>query len=133
MKKGRTVLQAKRYGIHSCSPTTSLISAIRTMVEEEVSSLVVEDDRGYLAGLITRTDIVKAHITLDNWASQCVREHMRRDVPMVFPTTLLIDAARLMLDQGCRQVVVVLDENGKLRPVAMLTDADLAYHMVKAS
>jgi hypothetical protein len=27
----------------------------------------------------------------------------------------------------------VLDENGKLRPVAMLTDADLAYHMVKAA
>ena len=76
MKKGRTVLQAKRYGIHSCSPSTSLITAIRTMVEDEVSSLVVEDDQGYLAGLITRTDILRAHISLENWASQCVREHM---------------------------------------------------------
>lgn len=133
MKKGRTVLQAKRYGIHSCSPSTSLISAIRTMVEDEVSSLVVEDAQGYLVGLITRTDILGAHISLDNWASQCVREHMKRDVPVVFPNTLLIDAARLMLEQGGRQVVVVLDEQGKLRPVAMLTDADLAYHMVKAS
>ena len=52
---------------------------------------------------------------------------------VVFPTTLLIDAARLMLEQGGRQVVVVLDENGQLRPVAMLTDGDLAYHIVKAS
>jgi predicted transcriptional regulator len=103
------------------------------MVEEEVSSLVVEDDRGYLAGLITRTEILAAHIDLDNWASQCVRDHMRRDVPVVFPSTLLIDAARLMINQGAKQVVVVLDENGQQRPVAMLTDADLAYHIVKAA
>ena len=133
MKKGRTVLQAKRYGIHSCSANTSLLVAVRTMVEEEVSSLVVTDPQGYLLGLITRCDILRIHLDHDNWASQQVKDHMQRAIPVVTPQTLLIDAARLVLDSGTRQVVVVLDEGGKQRPVAMLTDGDLAYHLVKSS
>ena len=78
MKKGRTVLQAKRYGIHSCSANTSLLVAVRTMVEEEVSSLVVTDQQGYLLGLITRVDILRIHLDQDNWASQMVKDHMQR-------------------------------------------------------
>lgn len=132
MKKGRTVLQAKRYGIHSCSANTSLIVAVRTMVEEEVSSLVVTDSQGYLLGLITRCEILRVHLALDNWASQQVKDHMQRDIPVVTPQTLLLDAAKMVLNSGTRQVVVVLDEGGKQRPVAMLTDGDLAYHLVKS-
>ena len=133
MKKGRTVLQAKRYGIHSCSANTSLLVAVRTMVDEEVSSLVVEDDEGCLLGLITRVDILRVHIALDNWASQMVKDHMQRDIPVVTPQTLLADAALLMINSRSRQVVVVLEDGGKRRPVAMLTDGDLAYHMVKSN
>lgn len=132
MKKGRTVLQAKRYGIHSCSANTSLIVAVRTMVEEEVSSLVVTDAQGYLLGLITRCEILRVHLAMDSWASQQVKDHMLRDVPVVTPQSLLLDAAHLVLNSGTRQVVVVLEEAGKLRPVAMLTDGDLAYHLVKS-
>ncbi|MFZ2362755.1 MAG: CBS domain-containing protein [Anaerolineae bacterium] len=133
MKKGRTVLQAKRYGIHSCSANTSLLVAVRTMVDEEVSSLVVEDDEGCLLGLITRVDILRVHIGMDNWASQMVKDHMQRDIPVVTPQTLLADAALLMINSRSRQVVVVLEDGGKRRPVAMLTDGDLAYHMVKSN
>lgn len=131
MKKGRTVLQAKRFGIHSCSPHTSLVRAIRIMVDEEVSSLVVQDDEGALVGLITRLDILQAHVELDNWASRQVSEHMRTDVLVVRPQTLIVDAARLMFDSNTRQVVVVLEDEGQRRPVAVLSDADLAYHLVK--
>lgn len=133
MKKGRTVLQAKRFGIHSCSANTSLLAAIRTMVEEEVSSLVVEDNEGGLMGLITRNDVLRVYLAQDRWAAQLVKDHMQRQIPVVSPQTLLIDAARLMVGQRARQVVVVMEDEGKQRPVAMLTDADLAYHLVKSS
>jgi hypothetical protein len=36
-----------------------------------------------------------------------------------------------MLDHRTHQVVVVLEEDGRQRPVALVTDSDLAYHMVK--
>lgn len=132
MKKGRTVLQAKRYGIHSCGPATSLLTAIRLMVDDEVSSLVVQDERGYLLGVITRIQILEAYVQYDNWASRLVKNHMVRDVPVVAPQALLLDAAHLLLDSPVHEVVVVLEENGKQRPVALLTDADLAYHLVRA-
>jgi CBS domain-containing protein len=133
MKKGRTVLQAKRFGIHSCAANTSLLAAIRTMVEEEVSSLVVEDNEGGLMGLITRNDVLRVYTAQDKWAAQLVRDHMQTDIAVVSPQTMLIDAARLMINRRARQVVVVLEDDGKRRPVAMLTDADLAYHLVKSS
>lgn len=133
MKKGRTVLQAKRFGIHSCTLDTSLVTAIRLMVEEDIGSLVVTDDQGLLAGVITRMDIVAAHIAMESWAYQPVHAHMRTDVPVVSPQTALIDAAHLMLASEFRLVVVAIAEDGKKRPLAMLTDADLAYHLVKGA
>jgi CBS domain-containing protein len=133
MKKGRTVLQAKRFGIHSCTANTSLLAAIRTMVEEEVSSLVVEDNEGSLMGLITRNDVLRVYTAQDKWAAHLVKDHMQTDIAVVAPQTMLIDAALLMINRRARQVVVVLEDDGKRRPVAMLTDADLAYHLVKSS
>ena len=132
MKKGRTVLQAKRFGIYSCTRHTSLISAARRMVEDQVSTLVVTDDQGYLEGTITRFEILSAHIALENWASQMVEDHMIRDVITVLPQTLLIDAARWLLDCQARHVVVVLEEDGKRRPIGVLTESDLLYHMVRS-
>lgn len=132
MKKGRTVLQAKRFGIHSCSLNTSLVVAIRLMVEEEISSLVVTDDQGYLAGVVTRADILKVYTESDQWAAQPVASTMHQDVPVVAPQTRLSEAARLMFGHPLGQVVVVLPEGDKQRPVAVLTDSDLAYHVVKA-
>ena len=132
MRKGRTVLQAKRLGIHSCGPNMSLVSAIRLMVDDEVSSLVVEDDRGYLLGLISRMEILRAHVEREDWASELVKDHMVTDVLVVTPQDLLMDAARMMIQRDVRQVVIALEEEGRYRPVALLTDGDLAYHLVKA-
>lgn len=133
MKKGRTVLQAKRFGIHSCTLDTSLVAAIRIMVDEDIGSLVVTDDQGLLAGIITRMDILAAHIAMESWAYQPVRSYMRTDVPVVSPQTALLEAAQLMLTNKFQMVVVAIEEDGKKRPLAMLTDADLAYHMVKGA
>lgn len=132
MKKGRTVLQAKRLGIYSCGPNTSLLAAIRLMVDEDISGLVVVDNNGYLRGIIRRADVLKAHLEHDNWATLPVKDFMHSDVPVVTPSTMLGDAARLLLSHPMEQVVVALPEGNELRPVAMLTDGDLAYHLVKA-
>lgn len=132
MKKGRTVLQAKRLGIYSCSPTTSLLAAIRLMVEEDISGLVVVDHNGYLRGVIRRADVLKVYLDRDDWAVLPVKDFMHTEVPVVTPSALLGDAARLLLSHPMEQVVVALQEGNELRPVAMLTDGDLAYHLVKA-
>jgi CBS domain-containing protein len=103
------------------------------MVEEEISSLVVQDEEGCLEGIVTRMEILGTYLALETWASELVGDHMTRDALVVSPHTMLLDAAKLMSEHRVSQVVVALAEGEKQRPVALLSDADLAYHLVKGS
>jgi CBS domain-containing protein len=131
MKKGRTVLEAKRYGCYSCTPDTTLLEAIRRVVEEDISCLVVLDPEGYLAGVITRSDMVRAYLASDDWAAQKVGDHMTTHVVTVSGDDRLSDVAQLLIDRHIHRVIAVREENGRQRPVAVVSDADLVYHMVK--
>ncbi len=131
MKKGRTVLEAKRYGCYSCTPDTSLSDAARRMVEEDISCLVVVDPEGYLTGVITRSDMLKAYMDGDEWAAQKVGDYMTSQVVTVSGDDNLTDVANLLLHKHIHRVVVVRDEAGRSRPIAVVSDADLVYHMVK--
>ena len=57
----RTVLQAKRLGIVSCHGDDSLDVIVRRMADEDISALVVTDKEGYLDGIVTRSDILRAY------------------------------------------------------------------------
>jgi len=54
MIEDQTVLEAKRIGVFSCKIGTTLGDAARYMVSEDVSALVVTDEEGCLAGIISR-------------------------------------------------------------------------------
>lgn len=125
------VLQAKRFGVLSCHPDTVMEEAARKMVSEDISALVVEDDLGYLEGIITRTDLLTALTRNEDWRAQPVKDYMSREVVTVSPQTQLQEIARLLLDRQIHRVVAVREEEGKMRPVAVISAADLVYHMVK--
>ncbi len=131
MKRGRTVLQAKRYGTHTCTTNMPLRQVAQRMVKEEINTIVVVDADGYLAGIITRLDALRIFLAHDDWADLPVSECMHRDVQVVTPQTLLRDAAQMLLDHQIHQVVVVEYEGEQQRPVAVLSATDLIYHMVK--
>ena len=131
MKKGRTVLQAKRFGIITCNEHITLLEAARRMVDEDVSALVVVDDDGYLSGIITRTDLLRAYHEHDHWERQVVMNYMVREVVTVSPSDLLSQVAEIILEKQIHRVVVVNTDEGKFRPVGVLSIADLVYHMVK--
>jgi len=133
MKKQRTVLQAKRYGIHSCAPTTTLLTAARRMVDDEISYLVVVDDAGWLLGVVSRLDILRAHMASDDWSEQPVTRVMRTETSVATPQTLLAEVADRLLSGNTDHVVVVLIEGGMQRPVAIITATDLVYHLVMDS
>jgi CBS domain-containing protein len=131
MKQGRTVLEAKRFGCHCCASDAPLIDAVTKMVEHDISSLVVTDAAGYLAGIITRSDVLRGYLASDAWQRQPVGDYMTRDVVTVAPEDLLATVANLLLDHHIHRVVVVRDDNGKRKPLAVVSDTDLIYHMVK--
>ena len=131
MKQGRTVLEAKRFGCHSCSPDTPLVEAVTQMVNHDISCLVVTGHDGYLAGIITRNDVLRGYLASDEWQRLPVGDYMTREVITVTPEDLLSTVANLLLDHRIHRVVVVRQENGKPKPVAVVSDTDLIYHMMK--
>jgi CBS domain-containing protein len=131
MKQGRTVLEAKRFGCHCCASDAPLIDAVTKMVEHDISSLVVTDAAGYLTGIITRSDVLRGYLARDDWQRQPVSDYMTREVVTVAPEDRLAAVANLLLEHHIHRVVVVRDENGKHKPLAVVSDTDLIYHMVK--
>ena len=131
MKKGRTVLQAKRYGISTCGRDATLLAVAQRMTSEEVGALAVVDEAGYLKGIITRTDLLRAHLEHDDWTSQRAGDNMSRDVLTVKTDALLLDVAHMLLDNHVHRIIVVLEEKGQKRPVAIISSSDLLYHMMR--
>ncbi len=126
-----TVLQAKRYGIYSCHCSTTLREAARRITDEDISTLVVVDDDGYLLGVITRIDLVRARCEREDWGTLPVEDYMSHPVITVTPKDSLTYVAHLLLNKQIHRVVVVQGEKAKWRPVAVVSAADLVYHMVK--
>ena len=129
----QTVLQAKRFGVITCSQMTSLGEAAGIMAAEDISALVVTDDAGYLAGVITRTDLLRALTTLEDWAPLPVKTIMSTEVVTVPSHASLRKVAGLLLDKHIHRIIVTREEAGKQRPVSVISAADLVYHMAKAA
>ncbi len=128
--KSRTVLEAKRLGIVSCQGADPLEIIARRMADDDISALVVTDAQGYLAGIISRSDLLRAYIEAHDWRSEPVERFMTREVVWVTPDTLLSEAAEMLLGRHIHRVVVVRPEEDGLRPIAVVSDSDLVCDMV---
>lgn len=126
-----TVLQAKRFGVFTCNKDDTLFEAAQRIVEEDISALVVVDENGFLIGIITRTDLMKAFVSLEDWEKHKVTDLMNPEVVTVTPQTNLMRVAEILLEQQIHRVVAVREEGGKKRPISVVSSADIVYHMVK--
>ncbi|GAB4523748.1 MAG: CBS domain-containing protein [Anaerolineales bacterium] len=132
MKSGRTVLEAKRLGVVTCPPEMHLARAAALMVAEDISSLVVTNTQGYLVGIVTRMDLLRAYLRFpDTWADLPVADIMSREVITVSLDTTLHEVAQILMERHIHRVVVVEPEGDALLPLAVLSDGDLIYHLKK--
>jgi CBS domain-containing protein len=131
MSMEQTVLEAKRIGVYTCKLDCILGEAVRRMVDEDISALVVVDEEGCLAGIITRADLLRAYLKIENWESELVAKYMTSKVVTATPETRLSQVAEMLLEKQIHRVVVVRgEEAGRRRPIAVVSSADLVYHMV---
>jgi CBS domain-containing protein len=130
--ENRTVFEAKRLGVFHREETCRLGEAARLMVDEDISSLVVVDSGGYLSGIITRTDLLRALLTGAGWEDLLVRDYMAPHVVTVPPNATLRVVAEMMLERQIHRVVVVREEEGKFRPISVISAGDIVYHMVNS-
>jgi CBS domain-containing protein len=107
----------------------NLGEATRRMVAEDISALVIIDEHGALAGILSRTDIIRAAITNEAWAELPISQFSNPQVVTVTPEATLRDVGMVLLDRHIHRVVVVRDENGVKRPVSVISAADIVYHL----
>lgn len=101
----------------STTPDTSTEKAAKKMLKSGISSLPVLND-GKLAGIVTKTDVVK---TLKE-SDMSLEDIMKTNVTTVSPNDRIVHARRLMLDNKIGRVVVV--DNGEI--VGILTSMGTA-------
>lgn len=128
-----SVLQAKRFGVFQCRPDTPLLEAARRMVAEDVSALVVTNAAGHMCGLLSRTDVLRAHLAGPAWATQPVSDVMSTDVVTAGADDSLEAVADRLVEHHIHRVVVVRPEAGGLRPLSVVSDSDLVYHLVRSA
>ncbi len=129
--KNTPVLRAKRFGIYSCHAGDSLKTAARVMNARNISALVVVDQNGLLDGVITRTDLVRACFQNDEWEYALVDEYMNHAAVTVELDQPLSVVMELLIDKHIHRVIAVTPEGEGLRPVAVLSAADIVYHMAQ--
>jgi CBS domain-containing protein len=125
-----TVMRAKRLELYSCRPDTALGDAADQMVSQDISCLVVVDADGYLVGVISRRDFLPTVLTWPNWRERSVASCMSHYVVTVTQDTTLSEVTARLLEHHIHRVVVTDGKPGRPRPVAVVSDSDLLYHMV---
>ena len=129
MIERRTVAQAKRLGIVSCRGSDRLAQIATRMADDDISALVVVDHDGLLAGIISRVDLLRACVESRDWRQEPVERYMTREVITVAPDSYLDEVLEILLTRQIHRVVVVREENGGQRPIAIISDSDLVCEM----
>jgi CBS domain-containing protein len=107
-----------------CGIDQSANDAAKTMWERDIGAVVVVDDDGRVAGIVTDRDVCMAAYTRGVSLPEIpLRLIMTQHVMTCRPSDPIDQAERLMADNQVRRVPVV---DGAQRPVGMLSLNDLA-------
>lgn len=116
-----TVLRSKGNTIVSVAPDTLLPALASTIASRRIGAVLVLDDAGKLAGIVSERDVVKA--LANHGASvqtMTADDIMTRSVTTVTPRTTINEAMELM-DRGYFRHLPVLDD-GELLGIISVRD-----------
>ncbi|HEX6420290.1 MAG TPA: CBS domain-containing protein [Acidimicrobiales bacterium] len=105
----------------TCRPGATIGDVARLMRDRNVGSVVVVDDIGYLAGIVTDRDVAVRGVAEGRSADVAVEEVMSRNVATIPARVDVSDAAALMLKRRVRRLPVV-DDDGVPHGMVALDD-----------
>lgn len=110
----------------ACTSSRTLGQVARLMRERNVGSVVVVDNMGYLAGIVTDRDLAIRGLAADRTADSIVAEVMTRDVVTVPIHADVNDAMSMMAKHAVRRLPVVDEQN---MPRGIVALDDLVRHL----
>ena len=127
MKTLRQLLQAKGSNVHAINPDARVFDALKLMAEKDVGALVVLDDKGKLAGIISERDYARKVILLGKSSHDIsVREIMSAKVVTVEPTQSVEDCMAVMTNRRIRHLPVTDGD----RLIGLLSIGDLVKEVI---
>ena len=105
----------------TCAPTTTIREVGQLMERRHVGSVVVIDQVGEVAGIVTDRDIVLRGVAQGHSGDVPIDTVMTRNVATIDPRADITDAATTMMKRRVRRIPVV-DELGRAHGVVTLDD-----------
>jgi CBS domain-containing protein len=143
----QTVADVMAHDVITVTPTTPLATAVRLLVDRQISGLPVVDEAGKLVGVISESDLIwrekgidmpphimfldsviylqnsaKYDLELHKVLGQTVGEVMTAPPISIHATATLPAAARIMHDKKIHRLPVVDPEH---RPIGIITQGDI--------
>lgn len=115
--------------IIQCTKETPIQEVAARMSQHDVSAVVVVDEDGYLAGIITRTDMVVLRAYDEYWQAMQARHVMMHNVITASPDTSVRQASQELTKRRIHRLIVVEDDERGLRPVGVLSTTDIVRDM----
>lgn len=118
-------------GVVTCRVGATAAEVARIMLDNDVSALVVVDERLDACGVISKTDLIGFY---GKELSQITAEDiMTPEIFTISPDTLVHEAVQLMLEHKIHQLVIVTQGGAHRRPVAIFTSGDAVALMAGES
>ena len=127
MKLVKHLLDIKGRNVISIAPDASVFDAIRLMADESIGSLVVLDENGRLAGIVTERDYARKVIVMGRLSKDTrVAEIMTTDVLTAASDHTVNACMEIMTERKIRHLPVV--EDGRV--IAMVSIGDLVQAII---
>jgi CBS domain-containing protein len=108
-----------------------LAQAEQLMQQRSVTGLPVVDGQGRLVGVLSQTDLVRAHVVEEHWnrwPGLAVR-HLMTSPPLTVSATARISEAAALMEKHHVHRLVVVDPD--LRPTGVISTLDLVRALVE--
>ena len=116
-----TILQSKGTVVHTVSTSTPVAEAVRTLNERRIGAVVVVDDQGAVAGILSERDVVR-HLTGDpaQLLAAPVSNIMTKTVITCSRDTAVSELMEQMTRYRIRHIPII--EDGKLAGIVSIGD-----------
>ena len=114
------ILQAKGRQVRTIAPGETVLTAIQTMAEANIGSLMVIDDAEKIVGIVTERDCLREAARNDAFGARPVNEIATTDIAIAEPGDDVAHVIDTMITRRCRHVPVI--EDGRLAGMLSVRD-----------
>lgn len=130
----KLVRDLMQIGVKTCRTDTSVAEAIRILLEENLESLIVLDERGHAVGRLSRSEVVAAYgrsqMTPEDCRDLTAESIMQPEILELPPDIPATAAIQIMLDRQVREIHLMHHDSGISWPAATLRFEDVLQYLV---